>query len=238
MQKIAVIIPCYNEENRLNEAHLIELLEQTPVDIYLANDGSKDNTLQKIQGFAARNAERCFVINFTQNEGKAATIFKSINQLSEKGSYDYLGYFDADFSTPPKEISRMISELDTVKSTFIFGSRVLLLNANINRKWHRHVIGRVIITVINSKFKIGVYDTQCGAKIFSKEIIKEAFDKRFYTSWLFDVEVFLRLKKKNLLNQGVEFPLKEWRDVDGSKLSWKTGFKILKELNMLFKNYR
>ena len=47
MQKIAIIIPCYNEQNRFNEANIETLLSQTAVDIYLANDGSTDKALQK-----------------------------------------------------------------------------------------------------------------------------------------------------------------------------------------------
>lgn len=238
MQKIAIIIPCYNEEYRLKEILLSELLSITKIDVYLSNDGSKDKTLQKLEAFAALNSERCFVISFDVNEGKAATIYKAINLVSIKDEYEYLGYFDADFSTPPSEIARIISELNESTPSFIFGSRVLVLNAVINRKLHRHIIGRIITTLINLKFKIGVYDTQCGAKIFSKEAIIFAFSDKFYTSWLFDVEVFLRLKKNKVLNQGIEFPLKQWEDIDGSKLNWKTSFKILNELILLFRNYK
>ena len=81
MQKIAIIIPCYNEERRLNYHFLIDLLQKSSVDIYLSNDGSKDNTLQKLLEFQNQNPERCFVINFDKNQGKAATIQKSINSL-------------------------------------------------------------------------------------------------------------------------------------------------------------
>jgi len=237
MQKIAIIIPCYNEEKRIRENYLEILLTNQHLDIYLADDGSTDATLAKLTGFASRFTDRCHVIGYAQNQGKAATIYKSVNQVNAIGKYDYVGYFDADFSTPPDEILRMMAELDKVPSSFIFGSRVLLLNSQIDRKWQRHVIGRVIITLINLKFKIGVYDTQCGAKIFSGDTIEVAFRDPFYTSWLFDVEVFLRLKRKGMLSNGVEFPLRSWRDVEGSKLSWKTSFKILRELYLLIKSY-
>jgi hypothetical protein len=73
--------------------------------------------------------------------------------------------------------------------------------------------------------------------LFSKTIIPKAFNKPFYTSWLFDVEIFIRLQKQNLLINGIETPICNWKDVDGSKLSWKTGIKILKELYLLNKKY-
>ena len=159
------------------------------------------------------------------------------NLIQKENKYDYIGYFDADFSTPSDELIRMINNLRINNYQLIFGSRVLLLNAKINRKWQRHIIGRIIITLINSKFKLGIYDTQCGAKIFSKDLIPSAFSKPFYTSWLFDVEIFIRLQKQNLLIHGIETPVYNWKDVDGSKLGWKTGFKILKELYLLNKKY-
>lgn len=237
MQKIAIIIPCYNEEKRLKTSSLFYLIENTTVDIYLANDGSKDGTLDIITEFASKNAERCFVLNFQQNQGKAATVFKSVNQLLEKDIYNFIGYFDADFSTPESEVSRLITEIEKEETEFLIGSRILLLNSGIKRKYHRHIIGRIIITLINLKFKLGIYDTQCGAKIFSSDILKQAFDKPFNTSWLFDVEIFIRLKKKDLLIKGKEIPVYNWKDVDGSKLGWKTSFKILDELYLLNKNY-
>lgn len=237
MQKIAIIIPCYNEEKRLQEKSLLHLLEHSAVDVFLANDGSTDGTLKAIQKFSTANSERCFVLDYTENQGKANAIFKAVNEVIGKCKYDYIGYFDADFSTPVLEMLRMIRSLNEENVSFLFGSRILLLNSKIERKWYRHIIGRIVVTLINYKFKLGIYDTQCGAKIFSHSIAKVAFQNPFYTSWLFDVEVFLRLKNENLLYYGQEFPLKEWKDIEGSKLGFKTAFKILKELYQLIKKY-
>jgi glycosyltransferase involved in cell wall biosynthesis len=238
MQKVALIIPCYNEAKRLDINKVNDLILNSSVSIYFVNDGSKDDTRTIIEQIVSRHLNRCFLIDFQENSGKANTIFKAINQINNHDLYNFIGYFDADFSTPTPEIIRILSNLEINSYDLIFGSRVLLLNAEINRKWQRHVIGRIIITLINLRFKLGVYDTQCGAKIFSKKLISEVFSKPFFTSWLFDVEVFIRLKKNNLLQNACEFPLKEWRDVEGSKLSWKTSFKILKELYLLNKNYK
>lgn len=237
MQKIAIIIPCYNEEKRLQESSLLELLNDSSVTLYLANDGSKDKTLEIINAFSLKNPERCFILNYTENSGKANTVFKAVNEVASLKKHDYIGYFDADFSTPSSEILRLIRELNIRKCEFLIGSRILLLNSGIKRKYHRHIIGRVILTLINLKFRLGIYDTQCGAKIFSKNIIPKAFNKPFYTSWLFDVEIFIRLKKIDLLKFGAEIPIYNWRDVDGSKLGFKTGFKIVKEMYLLIKKY-
>lgn len=237
MQKIAIIIPCYNEEKRFDLSSMDVLINQTSSDIYLANDGSSDKTLEIISNFSSQNSDRCFVLNYPKNEGKAQTIFKSCNKILALNNYDFIGYFDADFSTPVSEISRMIDAIEIKNDFFLIGSRILLLNSKIERKIHRHIIGRIIVTLINFNFKLGIYDTQCGAKFFSKSIVQLAFSKPFKTSWLFDVEVFIRLKRLDLLKHGKEFPLLIWKDIDGSKLSFKTAFKILKELYYLKKSY-
>ena len=237
MLKTAIIIPCYNEEERIQKNKILELVSRKEITVYLTNDGSSDATLEVLTSIAQENVNQIKVINFEKNEGKASAIYKAIHLVRNQNQFDYIGYFDADFSTPVTEMLRMLDFNVTNPVLFIFGSRVKLLNSVIKRKIYRHIIGRVIITVINWKFKLAIYDTQCGAKLFSNEIIEKVFNKPFYTSWLFDVEIFIRLKNLNLLLEGYEFPLKEWRDVEGSKLGFKTGFKIIKEMLLLHKKY-
>ena len=77
-------------------------------------------------------------------------------------------------------------------------------------------------------------DTQCGSKIFHKDIIDIAFGKKFVTQWIFDVEIFKRMsihfglkKAKTML---CEQPLKRWIHADGSKLSMKDSVKIVMQL--------
>lgn len=238
MHKIAIIIPCYNEEKRIKKELVVFLLNQSSVDIYLANDGSKDDTLRVLEDISDDFRERCFILNYLQNSGKANTIYKAANELISKNIYSHIGYFDADFSTPVPEMLKMFKELYRKPELFITGCRVKLLNTNIDRKLYRHIIGRIIVTLVNFRFKLGVYDTQCGAKIFPVTIAKLAFSSPFLTSWLFDMEIFIRLKNKDIMNMGREFPLRNWKDVEGSKLGWKTAFKILKEMYILTTNYK
>ncbi len=237
MQKIAIIIPCYNEEKRLNLENIQSLIDNSNVDLYFANDGSKDNTINVLTEINCMFPGRTNILDYQVNQGKAHTIYKALNEINKKETYDYIGYFDADFSTPSEELINMINDLIKNKYQLIFASRVQLLNSGIERKWQRHVIGRVLITFINLKFRLGIYDTQCGAKVFSKTIINEIFDAPFQTSWLFDVEIFIRLKNNNLLKTGKEFPIQNWKDVEGSKLSWKSSFKIFKEIIYLINKY-
>jgi glycosyltransferase involved in cell wall biosynthesis len=235
MQKIALIIPCYNEEFRIKEKNIVSLVQETKAILYFVNDGSTDNTLIVLEQYCLCYPDRCFIINYEKNQGKAAVIYKSVKEICSNHKYDYIGYFDADFSTPPIEIKRLIHSIIDKECQFVIGSRIILLNSIIKRKWYRHIIGRVILTLINFKHHLDIYDTQCGAKLFSTEIINLVFDKPFKTSWLFDTEIFIRIKKLNLLQKGKEIPLEQWTDYGGSKLSWKSSLKILKELYIILK---
>ncbi|MFV0176804.1 glycosyltransferase [Empedobacter falsenii] len=236
MSKIVIIIPCYNEEVRLNIDYIKQIVTDTDLQIYFANDGSTDNTFSLIESIC-KQLPNCFYINFSQNEGKAMTIYKSIKLLTARNEFDYIGYFDADFSTPPNQLINIVEYLKNNDVGFVFASRIKKLNSKIIRKTYRHFIGRSILTIINFKHKLGIYDTQCGCKIFSKEIIDIGFKDTFKTTWLFDVEVFIRLKKSKLLAKGIEYPIEEWRDIEGSKLKLNHFAKIFKEIITLYTKY-
>ena len=241
--EISVIAPVYNEEENINR--LIENVEKVlkqnfkSYEILLVNDGSTDNTLEMINEFISTSKQKNLaVINYVHNTGKANTIYNSVKNLLENTELDYIGYLDADFATNVDEFSKMINSLNNNQLEFIIASRVNLLNSNIKRKYYRHLIGRLIVTIINLKYHLGVYDTQCGAKIFSREIISIGFRSSFHTSWLFDIELFIRLRTEHLLRYGTEFPIKNWRDIEGSKLKTTHIFLILKELLTLYKFYK
>ena len=85
-------------------------------------------------------------------------------------------------------------------------------------------------------------DTQCGAKIFHKDVIDITFKDKFITQWIFDVEIFKRMtlhfgldKAKEIL---CEQPLKRWIHADGSKLSMKDSIKIVGQLALIAWTYR
>lgn len=233
MSSIAIVIPCYNETKRLKKESILDLYYKTNADIFLVNDGSKDNTLALLYEISNDKPDRIKVIHHTTNLGKANTINQAIRSIVGN-NYDYIGYFDADFSTPVSEIVRMLEMTEKIKPDFLVGSRIALLQSDIQRKRYRHYIGRIIVSIINFKHHLGIYDTQCGAKIFSKKIIDTAFSKPFKTKWLFDIEIFIRLKNAGLLSGGYEMPLQHWKDVAGSKLSWKSITKVLREILIIY----
>jgi dolichyl-phosphate beta-glucosyltransferase len=238
MPTLAIIIPCYNEEKRLDGVLLAQLIKDIDeAHIHLVNDGSSDGTLDLLYSLRQKHPDRVSVISFEKNEGKAKAIAKGIREVLSQNAPDYIGYMDADFSTPIKEFHRLFDTIVREQAGFIFGSRIKKLNSGLDRTVFRHIVGRGISTFIDSRFKLGIYDTQCGAKIFSSQVVNLAFDSPFYANWLFDAEIFIRLKKNNILHTGIEMPIAGWKDVGGSKLGWKSFPKIFREFLLLSRKY-
>ena len=109
----------------------------------------------------------------------------------------------------------------------VMGARVALLGRDIRRSPLRHYLGRLFATAASWILGLPVYDTQCGAKLFRADAVREGiFDIPFATRWLLDIEILQRLLRvRRALGPGEaaagfhELPLEAWRDVRGSKLS-------------------
>ncbi|MCT4665829.1 MAG: glycosyltransferase [Flavobacteriales bacterium] len=235
MSNLYIIIPCYNEEKRLHQNEVEKLLNLIPESkIIFANDGSTDQTVSVLQSIQKIAPDRIEIYDFTQNEGKAKVVYKSIHKALENPEVDYIAYLDADFSTNAKNFKLIYDGLMSSRKKFALGSRVKLLGRRIDRKVSRHYIGRFIVTFLGFKHALPVYDTQCGAKIFHRSIFEQALTAPFKCSWLFDYEFLIRLKKQDLLKEGIEIPIHEWIDVAGSKLGYKSAIKILREILTIY----
>jgi dolichyl-phosphate beta-glucosyltransferase len=108
MPSLAIIIPCYNEEVRLKRVSIEKLVEGLDdATLIFVNDGSRDNTLAVLSDLAAQFPDRISIISFQKNEGKAKAIAKGVRQVIDTRSFVYIGYMDADFSTPVAEFIKL-----------------------------------------------------------------------------------------------------------------------------------
>lgn len=212
---IYLIIPCYNEESRLN---LEDFCSYEDITYVFANDGSTDNTSDLLKKFV-NDKSHAMLYDSSKNYGKANIIQRAYIHLTENQNLtrqDWVGYWDADLATPLSEVHQMLSYSKLYSSVdAIWGSRVSRLGSNIHRSALRHYLGRIFATIISMVLKVKSYDSQCGAKLFNYESSKIAFSEEFITQWIFDVEILLKIKEFKV----VEYPLIEWRDIPGSKVN-------------------
>lgn len=107
MDKISIIIPCYNEEESLplfyDEVNKVSLgFKNTNFEFIFVNDGSKDNTLNIIRDLHEKD-KRVRYISFSRNFGKEAAILAGL----EYSSGDYVAMMDADLQDPPSLLFEM-----------------------------------------------------------------------------------------------------------------------------------
>lgn len=237
----AIIVPCYNEANRIdvNKFKAFEKQNDT-IHFYFINDGSSDNTKAILDSFL-ETSNQFNVVHLPKNVGKAEAIRQGVLNINTQ--YEYIGYLDADLSTPLNEIERLLKYAENNKKPFVMGSRVKRIGSDIERRLKRHISGRIIATIIDSFIlKLGIYDTQCGSKIIDYQLAKELFNEPFETKWLFDVELILRAKlkygKSYCLNNIIEIPLLKWEDVGESKISHADILKLPLDFIRIYKRYK
>jgi hypothetical protein len=165
------------------------------------------------------------VLRLPRRVGKAEAIRAGLLHGFEQGA-PILAYYDADLATPPDELLRLLDLLESrADLAFVMAARVGLLGRRIERRASRHYLGRVFASIASIVLRIRVYDTQCGAKAFrASASVREAVAVPFRSKWVFDVELIGRLVRGTATAEPVpiagfaEMPLREWRDVPGSRL--------------------
>lgn len=244
MQKICIVIPCYNEEKRLNSGAIKDFIQLHPHIAFLGvNDGSKDRTDEILNGLHCDFPNQFFALNLEKNVGKAEAVRNGMLHACSLGDFDYLGYWDADFSTPLTEIDYFIAfSGGTLKHLIVMGSRIARLGSRVQRKMMRHYLGRIFSTLTSSVLKLRVYDTQCGAKLIARQEVEALFEKPFVSKWFFDVEILARFiqkyGRKKTYTQILEVPLNEWIEVGGSKLKTMDFIKVPLELLKIRRHYK
>jgi dolichyl-phosphate beta-glucosyltransferase len=224
MPEVCLVVPCYNEEHRLaGDVILAFVAAHAGRHVYFVDDGSADGTMAIIDALQARDPGRIQTLHLARNGGKAETVRQGVLHAAAEQRFDVIGYWDADLSTPLIELPAMLAELDANPGCALaMGARLKRLGSTIDRAGVRHVLGRVFATAASLVLDLPVYDSQCGAKVFRAALADVLFGEPFSTPWLFDVEVLARLRnhlgKERMLDAVVEVPLRNWRDVDGSKL--------------------
>jgi glycosyltransferase involved in cell wall biosynthesis len=220
-----IVVPCYNEAMRLEEASFLELARSGRVKLLFVDDGSTDETSEVLRRLT-KETDAVDVLSLPMNVGKAEAVRAGLRCAMEGGA-SVVGYCDADLSTPPRELLRLLDRLESDRRLIgVFGSRVARLGSRIERTAFRHYAGRLYATLASAALGMTIYDSQCGAKVFrvTPELVA-ALDAPFPSRWVFDVVLCHRLRSGTETCAGLsdevflEEPLEVWRDVRGSKLN-------------------
>jgi len=237
-----IIIPCYNEALRLPIADFELYFSQQPtVHFLFVNDGSTDQTNEVLNELKSK-FQNVHLLDLAKNLGKANAVRAGFLYAFSNYSFDYIGYFDADLATPLYEIQRFLSYfLSEPKLQMVVGSRVRRMGADIDRNTKRHIFGRVFATLASSTLLLPIYDTQCGAKMFTNSLAQDIYKEPFSSKWLFDVEIFarvaLRIGYPEVKGAILEHPLEFWFEKGDSRIKGKDFLVFPLDLMKIYRKY-
>jgi len=236
MTRSVLVVPCFNEEKRLDLGALADLAKTADVTLLFVDDGSTDGTRRVLRELEARLPAKVRVLGLEKNEGKGEAVRRGLLEGLGLGA-GIVGYGDADLATPPDELVRLRDEVRDGAPSVVVGSRVLLVGTQIERKLVRHLLGRVFATLAANIVEMPFYDTQCGAKFFrDTPALRSALGRPFTSRWAFDIELLGRLRIGTRDVPGLpladfrEVPLRRWIDIPDSKVRLGAMVKTLADL--------
>ncbi len=242
LPKTCLVVPCYNEADRIEPAAFVEFAARNPtVSFCFVDDGSRDATGAVLRDLVTVLGDRGQVVSYAQNTGKAHAVRLGVLQALSDSEVDYVGYWDADLATPLDELLTLFDRAGSAAEV-ICASRWQRMGANIQRRWKRHLSGRVFATLAALTLGRPFYDTQCGAKLFRAPLASAVFAEPFIGKWIFDVEVLIRAcehpRPSGVSEPVVEVPLTNWHDVPGSKLTSRQVVRAMFDLLRIYWAYR
>lgn len=225
--KLGVIIPAYNEEQRLERTlqATVEYFRKQPYSwsVTVVSDGSRDSTVEIVQRFSTEEA-RIAVIDSQPNQGKGFVVRKGMMEVQA----DWLLMMDADLATPIEEIERLWVSADK-GIPVVIGSRPLReSNLEIRQPWYREMLGRCFNLAVQTLGIRGIADTQCGFKLFRQNEALEIFSRCKLDGFGFDFESLMIAH--DLGYSIAEIPIR-WRHQEGSKVRLlQDGTRMLMDL--------
>lgn len=189
---ISVIIPAWNEEDRLArtlERYLPALEARSdPFELIIVADGLKDRTAEVADAYSSRNVR---VLRYSTKLGKGGAVLEGMRA----SRYDYVGYLDADGPISPQQMYDLVGSLKdvdcVVASRWIRGASGADQEPLFNR-----IAGRLWNFLTRSLLFLPVRDTQCGAKFFQRGVVRSLLRTVTLTNRAFDVDVLYHVRKE------------------------------------------
>lgn len=184
---LSVIIPAYNEENRLPktlESIASFLLRQNyKAEVLVVCDGVTDKTAEVAKSFSGKIAN-FKVIDNKENHGKGYVTRQGM--LEARGEYRV--FMDADNSTSLDQIDRFLPFFKEGNDVVIGNRDLKESKIAVHQSRFKEFLGDFGNFLIQSLAVPGIKDTQCGFKVFSKKASERIFKKMTIDRWGFDIE--------------------------------------------------
>ena len=217
---LLLTVPCYNEATRLDAKAFQALAEPGKLHLVFVNDGSVDNTATVLRQIQQGCPKAIDLLHLPKNQGKAEAVRMGMQHGMARQA-EWVGYYDADMSTPPDELKRLwqLSDGHQVSLAIRKAGQTIISE----RSWFRDLLTRLCVIWAQWLLEMPIADTQCGAKLFrAGPALHEALSRPFHSRWVFDVELLGRLRHGGTTpavtrDQFLQMPLLQWDDHSDSR---------------------
>ncbi|MBE7540850.1 MAG: glycosyltransferase family 2 protein [Bryobacteraceae bacterium] len=223
MDSLSIIIPAYNEQQRLpatlvTVAAFLDTLAPAFAEVLVVNDGSRDQTAQVVRDFATRDP-RVRLLENPGNRGKGYAVRHGM----QKAQGDWILFSDADLSAPIDELNKLWAAVQSRKADGAIGSRALDRSLiGVRQSAFRETSGKFFNLVMRLITGLPYRDTQCGFKLFSRPAAAAVAARQRIEGFGFDVEILFIAKKHQF--RILEVPVR-WNNVEGTKVSLWNGLQ-------------
>ena len=221
IKSLSIIFPVFNEELRLKSSfnHILSFLKKKKkfkVEIIFADDGSQDNSYNLInkfiKSFKPNKRIKIRVVKLKRNLGKGAALKLGVKYAK----YNWILTTDIDMSVSLFQfINWANKKLINEKYFVYFGSR-RHEKSIVKKKVYRNMLGNIMRLLVFTILNIKIKDTQCGFKLYKKQVAKLIFSKLSRFGFDHDLEIVLLLKSKHIRIK--ELPVK-WVHKNNSSLN-------------------
>lgn len=227
MNKIAVLIPCYNEASTIERVVKDFKRELPEAEIYVYNNNSTDNTSE-----IARRAGAIVKNEYNQGKGNVVrTMFRDIEA-------DIYVMVDGDDTYPAEDVHRLIEPIREGRADITIGDRISNGTYSKENKRRFHKIGNNLVKkTINSLFNTKLKDIMSGYRVFNKIFVKNMP----VMSPNFEIETEMTLYALDKRFKILEIPIiyRDRKSGSVSKLNTiKDGIKVCKKIVSMYKDYK
>ena len=217
MNKLSIIIPCYNEEKTLlSVINEIESFQDYKKEIIIVDDGSNDKTKDILKEI---KKEYIKIFYHDRNYGKG----KAIQTGIKESNGDIIIIQDADLEYSPKDYPFLIKPFQESDADVVYGSRFLGGSGYVRLHYYLHFIANKILTHFCNIFtNLNMTDMETGFKVFKSEVIKSINLKE--NSFGIEPEITIKLAKKKFKFYEVGVSYRGRSYSEGKKITLKDAF--------------
>lgn len=227
MKKVAVLIPCYNEEITVEKVVKDFKKELPEADIYVYDNNSKDKTAELAKKAGA-------IVRHEYRQGKGNVVRSMFRDVDA----DIYVMVDGDDTYPADEVHKLIEPIENGQADMVIGDRLTNGTYQNENKRHFHEFGNNLVkNSINKLFKTDLKDIMTGYRVFNKLFVKTmpVMSPKFEI----ETEMTLHALDKKFIIKEIPIVYRDRPEGSESKLNTVgDGIKVVKTIASMFKDFK